>query len=501
MAGAQARSRTAHSRMTLPSPYTAALVDKAFRGIPNGLHFESLARAFQSQHGKASPETATRRGGVRSTLFLIGIDGNALLTASVMSPEESKTAAGRAAWRRHRRLAWYLWQGMRHRRSDTGPLLLLAELDDVSDGEISDGVRGLPKLSSSSGKCGLKIAVPILLKGFGTTDLEKWYASSRSAAQLAKHATPPWHERVAAGVWRGSSRSVLPEETCSAVPDFTKWENHPRGKLVSLAALHPSVINAGYTELEKLPGGNTTPVALSRPLRWDDLRRFKYQIEVDGHGYQASLLAKMLLGSVVVTQRSHWRLWFQDALESGVHAVRTRSDLSDLPEKLGWLRSNDQRAQAIARRGNALARALLDPDNLVAHMAALLERYRTLFLDEPPQLDALFHSLCSSGERSCSVYNRSAPPPRFARISEHRHGNPRASGSFASGRLGGTVGTERIRCPTPHFADASLLRCDRWCERRQHREHCTWCKCGSCDFCGGKVGSAEIEVPRGFVVA
>ena len=136
---AQARSRPAHSRMTLPSPYTTSLVDKAFRGMPNGLHFESLARAFKWQHGKASPETATRRCGVRSTLFLIGIDGNALLTASAMRPEESKTAAGRAAWRRHRRLAWYLWQGMRHRRSDTGPLLLLADLDDVSDGDISDG--------------------------------------------------------------------------------------------------------------------------------------------------------------------------------------------------------------------------------------------------------------------------------------------------------------------------------------------------------------------------
>ena len=219
---------------------------------------------------------------------------------------------------------------------------MLAELDDVSDGVVSDGLRGLPKLASSGGKCGLKIAVPILLKGFGTTDLERWLASSRAGAQLAKEGTPPWRERISAGVWRGSSRSVLPGETCAEVPDFTAWHRHPRGRLVALAASHPNLIDAGYTELEKLPGMNATPVPLRSPVKWDALRQYKYQIEVDGHGYQASLLAKMLVGSAVVVQASHWPLWFDPALRDGVHVVRTRPDLSDLPQKLRWLTDKNQ---------------------------------------------------------------------------------------------------------------------------------------------------------------
>ena len=485
---------------TLPySPYTPALVDRAFSGMPTGLRYDSLVRAFKRvcKQQAASAETATRRGGVRSTLFLIGVDGKVLHTASVMSPAESMTAAGRAAWRRQRRLAWYLWHASRHRFSGKGRVLLLAELDDVSDGVVSDGVRSLPKFSSSSGACGLKIAVPILLKGFGTTDLERWMTSHRASAQLQRHATPPWSQRIAMGVWRGSSRTVLPSETCSAVPDFTNWEAHPRGRLVSLAQRHPSLIDAGYTELEKLPGGNSTPVPLRATLRWDDLRRYKYQIEVDGHGYQASLMAKMLVGSVAITQQSHWRLWFQDALVSGRDVIQVRSDLRDLPEKIAWLRENDEQAQSIAARGRRTVHALLKPENLIGHVARLLARYKTLFaepglfVDSPPSLDGLFASLCSDGSRKCSVYNASSPPPRFANLAEHRHSKEQRT----------STAVERIRCPTAHFSDSRVLRCDKWCRRSSMREHCTWCKCGGGDFCGGRAGSSQIAVPSGFNVA
>ena len=37
--------------------------------------------------------------------------------------------------------------------------------------------------------------------------------------------------------------------------------------------------------------------------------RRKYLVEVDGHGYQASLAAKLLLRSAVLSQSSGWRLW------------------------------------------------------------------------------------------------------------------------------------------------------------------------------------------------
>ena len=138
------------------SPYTASLVEKAFGAMPTDFSFSSLVAAF-GRHGDGShtsAETVMRHGGVRSTLFLIGIDGSQLHTASAMSAAESNTAAGRAAWRRQRRLAFYLWHAVRHEKGPRKkPLLMLADLDDISDGVVTDGTRTLPKLSSSTGAC------------------------------------------------------------------------------------------------------------------------------------------------------------------------------------------------------------------------------------------------------------------------------------------------------------------------------------------------------------
>ena len=500
------------------SPYTPAMVDSAFRGLPTGLRFDMLIRAFE-QHGQrssASPETATRRGGVRSTLFLIGIDARALHTASLMDSAESLTAAGRAAWRRQRRLAYYLWHAFRRGRPrDMPPLLFLADLDDLADTVVSDGSRALPKLASSRGACGMKIAVPIPLKGFGTTDLERWLASSRSGALLARQSLPKWEERVAMGVWRGSARTVLPSETCPAVPDFSTWEAHPRGRLVALCRRHPDLLDSGYTELEKLPGGNTTPVPLVAPLPFDGLRRYKYQVEVDGHGYQASLLAKMLLGSTVVTQSSHWPLWYAEAVVDGVHALTMRADLADLPARLRWLRRADGHARQISARGAELVHALLDSSHLTAHMTALLDRYARLFDGPAPPLTPLYASLCAASvhggrTRRCSVYNLSSPPPRFARVAEHRHHRPsaqtvhRATGAETGTETGGSSrsadSSTAAPCPTAHFSDAHHLQCDRWCKPTQRAEHCTWCKCGACAWCGGRSGSPTIMLPTNFGV-
>lgn len=160
-------------------------------------------------------------------------------------------------------------------------------------------------------------------------------------------------------------------------------------------------------------------------------------------GYQASLLAKMLMGSAVVSQRSHWELWFDAALVDGVHVLRTRSDLRDLRDKVAWLVNNDARARAMARAGREAVLALLDPKHLIGHVAALLARYEQLFalpggrVDTPPPLRAIFTSLCAGGARSCTVYNSSSPPPRFATISTHRQKQQRSM----------RTQTERIRCP------------------------------------------------------
>ena len=98
------------------------------------------------------------RGGAASTLFLIGLERGSIRVASRMSDAESSTVAGRAAWRRQNRLAWYLWKALAAAPS-ASPTLLVAQLDDISD----EPVLGVPKFSSNGGggegweQCGHKI--------------------------------------------------------------------------------------------------------------------------------------------------------------------------------------------------------------------------------------------------------------------------------------------------------------------------------------------------------
>ena len=367
------------------------------------------------------------------TLFLIGIDdaARALYTASRMDNASSSTVAGRAAWRRQRRLAYYLWQSISEPAAPPPPpMKLLAQLDDIAD----EPFGALPKLCSNGGpaagvqgaeRCGLKLAVPIPLKGLGSTDLEhRLHSLSRGgrrppSEQAVEQALQPWEQRRPMGVWRGSSRSVLPSEACLRTP-MGRWEQHPRGRLVALARRHPDLIDAGYSELETRVGAAavaassssaasstgddggataTTTATVAARIPWANLSSFKYQIEVDGHGYQASLAAKLLTGSTVLVQQSAWMLWFADSLRDREHVVAIRHDLSDLPAQIEWLRANDAEAKAIAARGAARMRELLQEQSMRSHVAQLLCTYRRALEphDAPPPLGPL--PLCAAVSR------------------------------------------------------------------------------------------------------
>ena len=107
------------------------------------------------------------------------------------------------------------------------------------------------------------------------------------------------------------------------------------------------------------------------------LHRYTYR-----YRHQASLAAKMLLRSTVVTQASGWPLWYEPLLRDLEHVVVVRPDLSDLIERLAWLRRNDARARAIGERGARWIGSLLRERSVVLYVRRILERYRSLF---PPQ--------------------------------------------------------------------------------------------------------------------
>ena len=199
------------TRVAIPS-LDEELFDSLFtsRNVSrSSLRFADVVSAFRAP-GTSSQETRMRVGRVHSTLFLVGIDsagtaGVSLRTASLMSTRESSTAVGMAAWRRQRRLAWLLWQAVLRPSSRMPiklPLVFLVDLDDLSDGlhraAGQPKAPPLPTFASNGGVCAPKLAVPIPLKGFGTTDLERRLVASARNSGGAASMRPDvaWEARV-----------------------------------------------------------------------------------------------------------------------------------------------------------------------------------------------------------------------------------------------------------------------------------------------------------------
>ena len=101
---------------------------------------------------------------------------------------------------------------------------------------------------------------------------------------------------------------------------------------------------------------------LMRPfIPASDFVTFKYQIDIDGNTNSwPGLFQKLLLGNPVLKVASPYgyRQWYYDRLRPWVHFIPVSSDMSDLVEKITWLRANDDVARRIGENGQALAMSL-----------------------------------------------------------------------------------------------------------------------------------------------
>ena len=251
--------------------------------------------------------------------------------------------------------------------------LFMLDLSDRADVRTAGDV---PKLAASSGACSASIPVPISLKGLGHNILaSRWYTGAPTPWPSV-----PWHQKKRRAVWRGQFRSyseclgVRPgfgsgsggggsgcalracEASCYGAPsshaarlllELARTEcsqcacadsgapPHPRAVAVRLgrsglpldasfspcnpahgdcavATVHTAAQSAAQKRLGRLP--------------FSQQANYSAVLELDGFGWQASLLSKLGLGSAVITQASLYPLWFDTLLQSGVHVLRVSGE-------------------------------------------------------------------------------------------------------------------------------------------------------------------------------
>lgn len=92
----------------------------------------------------------------------------------------------------------------------------------------------------------------------------------------------------------------------------------------------------------------------------------RYALDIDGMtNTWSNFVARLHFGCCVLKVGSQfgYRQWYYDRIQPWVHYVPVKADMSDLAEKLEWVRAHDDEAEQIARNGQAFVRTLTMQNN------------------------------------------------------------------------------------------------------------------------------------------
>ena len=198
----------------------------------------------------------------------------------------------------------------------------------------------------------------------------------------AEHAVP-WQGRQAVALWRGRLTGSFPVNG-----PFVEehWRNLQRTRLCEHARVLGKRADVGLTGIVSVQDpqqiAEIEASGLLRPvIHWRDFQDFRYHIDIDGHTSSWSgLFARLCSGSVVVkvTSPVGFRQWYYDRLTPWRNYVPVEADMSDLAEKIDWLREHDEQARAIGEAGRELACSMtMETEGLAAE-----DNFRRAFLQE-----------------------------------------------------------------------------------------------------------------------
>ena len=167
-----------------------------------------------------------------------------------------------------------------------------------------------------------------------------------------------WQERKSIAFWRGSTTGVRKGDS---------WKSLPRVKLAEICSEvgHKDLFDVGISSLAQVSSVEGRQLKRAGLIKSfspiSSINRYKYQIDIDGNtNAWSALFQKLLSKSAVLKVDSphHYRQWFYPKLVPWKNFVPVCSDMSDLVEKLLWLKNNDDKAESIGIAGYNLASSL-----------------------------------------------------------------------------------------------------------------------------------------------
>jgi len=193
----------------------------------------------------------------------------------------------------------------------------------------------------------------------------------------------PWDQKINKLFWRGGSTGSSSKYSYS-IENFDKLA---RLKLVMLSKLYPDSIDAEITfyggEFSKDNDGKDLKTVLN--LLFGDKRervqevdhlKYKYIAALDGNTSPWVRVPWIMLSNSVLVKQVTGRVeWFYPALRPYTHYIPINKDLTDIFDKLEWLKANDLKAQQISLNAQNFIRNDLMPEQIEKQMVLTLNRY------------------------------------------------------------------------------------------------------------------------------
>lgn len=171
--------------------------------------------------------------------------------------------------------------------------------------------------------------------------------------------------------------SLAAASACKPLYDRVFWigrcGNAVRGRLVGLSLGQPDKVEAVDALAHYDLGTDLYPERF-KPME-EQVAEYRYLIDVEGFGYSGRLKLFFHAARTVLLVDRPYREYFFDDIEPFRHYVPVRRDLTDLLERIEWLRVNPKREAEIVREAQEFARIRLTRKAAVEAWAGLLEKH------------------------------------------------------------------------------------------------------------------------------
>lgn len=135
-------------------------------------------------------------------------------------------------------------------------------------------------------------------------------------------------------------------------------------------------------------------------VHWKVFTKHKYILALAGNTYASLFKHALRSGSCILRQEERMYEWYEPFLREWVHYVPVKWDLSDLFEKLNWVKAHDNQAREISQRAKQIGEHIFSPYFMACYAFCTLKQYhKKLNIDMQDKLLHSFvevHHVCNS---------------------------------------------------------------------------------------------------------